>query len=431
MATGRQRGNKVFYGWWVVLAAGVGLLLSVGAVLFFTFGVFLKQLSQEFGWSRAQISFAFTLSALGITLAAPFLGWLVDRFGARRVILPATLLFGMGVLSLYFLSAHLWHFYAIYLLLGVVGSGTTPVPYSKIISQWFDQKRGLALGLAAAASALGAFIMPSLAQALITMVGWRGAYVLLGLLAMGVTLPMVGLFLKETPQMMGLLPDGGTSSHAEAAKPSGQEPGLSCREAWHTGTFWLLVSAFFLMSVSLAGCLIHLVPMLTDRGFSAQSAALATSLFGGGILLGRIGAGYALDRFLASYVAVCFFCGTTLGIFLLWNGVAGGLVFLAAVLTGLGQGAEFDLMAYLVSRYFGLRAFGEIYSYTLAAFTLGGVVGPLLMGAGFDATGSYSLVLGGFVMATLLAAGLMIQLGPYRVWEVDVEPVVAAGVSRV
>ena len=122
--------------------------------------------------------------------------------------------------------------------------------------------------------------MPSLAQALITMVGWRGAYVLLGLLAMGVTLPMVGLFLKETPQMMGLLPDGGTSSHAEAAKPSGQEPGLSCREAWHTGTFWLLVSAFFLMSVSLAGCLIHLVPMLTDRGFSAQSAALATSLFG-------------------------------------------------------------------------------------------------------------------------------------------------------
>src|SRR5712691_1797048 len=185
------------------------------------------------------------------------------------------------------------------------------------------------------------------------------------------------------------------------------------------------------MSVSLAGCLIHLAPMLTDRGFSAQSAALATSLFGGGILLGRVGAGYALDRFLAVHVAVCFFCGTTLGIFLLWNGVAGGLVFLAAVLVGLGQGAEFDLMAYLVSRYFGLRAFGEIYSYTFAAFTLGGVVGPLLMGAGFDATGSYSLVLGGFVMATLLAAGLMTQLGPYRVWEVDVEPVVAAGVSRV
>jgi MFS family permease len=177
MATGRQRGNKVFYGWWVVLAAGVGLLLSVGPVLLFTFGVFLKQLSQEFGWSRAQISLAFTLNALGMTLAAPFLGWLIDRFGARRVILPAALAFGVGVLSLYFLSAHLWHFYAIYLLLGVVGSGTTPVPYSKIISQWFDQKRGLALGLAAAASALGAFIMPSLAQAFITMVGWRGAYV--------------------------------------------------------------------------------------------------------------------------------------------------------------------------------------------------------------------------------------------------------------
>ena len=196
---------------------------------------------------------------------------------------------------------------------------------------------------------------------------------------------------------------------------------MSSREAWHTGTFWLMVGAFFLMSVSLAGCLIHLVPMLTDRGFSAQSAALATSLFGGGILLGRIGAGYALDRFFAPSVAVCFFCGATLGIVLLCGGVTGSLAFVAAVLVGLGVGAEFDIMPYAVSRYFGLRAFGEIYSYTLATFTLGGVVGPPLMGMGFDATGSYSLVLATFVVAALTAAGLMTRLGPYQVWETAAE----------
>jgi MFS family permease len=111
-----------------------------------------------------------------------------------------------------------------------------------------------------------------------------------------------------------------------------------------------------------------------------------------------------------------------LGIFLLWSGAVGGLAFVAAVLVGLGQGAEFDIMAYMVSRYFGLRAFGEIYSYAFAAFTLGGVIGPLLMGIGFDATGSYSLVLAGFVVATLMAAGLMTQLGPYRLWEPAAEP---------
>jgi len=199
MTTARQKSGKVFYGWWIVLVAGTGLSVHSAPIMGFTLGVFLKSFSQEFSWSRTQISLAFTLSALGMTLVAPFLGWLVDRVGARRVILPATVLFGVGVLSLYFLSAHLWHFYAVFLFTGVVGSGTTPVPYSKVISQWFDRQRGLALGLAMVGSSAGVFVMPSLAQALITSVGWRYAYVFLGLLALGITLPVVGLFLTETP----------------------------------------------------------------------------------------------------------------------------------------------------------------------------------------------------------------------------------------
>src|SRR5262249_3196910 len=135
----------------------------------------------------------------------------------------------------------------------------------------------------------------------------------------------------------------------------------------------------------------------------------------------RVGAGYLLDRFFAPYVAIGFFCGFALGIFLLWSGAVGGLVFIAVALVGLGLGAEVDLMAYMVSRYFGLRAFGEIYSYAFAAFTLGAVIGPLLMGVSFDSTGSYGSVLAGFVVATLMAAGLMTQLGPYQVWEATAE----------
>ncbi len=417
----KQQRGKVFYGWWIVLASGVGLALHYGPLIVGTFGIFLKPLSQEFGWSRAQISFAFSLSALGITVTLPLIGRLVDRFGARKVILPAVLLFGVGVLSLSFLSVHLWHFYVIYLLIGVVGSGTTPVPYAKVISRWFDRRRGLALGLSVAAIAVGGSIMPSLAQALITAIGWRYAYVLLSLVAIGVVIPVVGLLLKETPQLMGLAPDGEAVGRAEGTAHSNHEEGFSLREAWQTGTFWLMVSAFFFVSVSFHGCIIHLVPMLTDRGLSAQEAALGASLLGGGILLGRVTTGYLLDRFFASSVAVCFFGATTLGVILLWSGAAGNLAFLAAVLVGLGQGAELDLIPYLVSRYFGLRAFGEIYGYAFAVFTLGGVVGPLLMGMGFDATGSYQLVLGVFAVATLTAAGLMTRLGPYRVWEPAVE----------
>ena len=428
MTTARQTSEKVFHGWWVVLVAGVGLSLSYGPIIVGTFGVFLKPLSQEFGWSRAGISLAFALANLVLSGALPLIGRVVDRLGARKVLLPSALIFGLGVMSFYFLSASLWHFYVLYLLLGV-SSGNTPA-YSKVISCWFDHKRGLALGLAMAGIGLGAFIMPPLAQALITGVGWRHAYVLLGLLVIGITIPVVGLFLQETPQRMRLLPDGETVIHTRAAKPSGQEPGLSCQEAWHTGAFWLMVSAFFLQSVGFHGYFIHLVPLLTDRGVSAQSAALVMSLGAVGGMLGRVGGGYLLDRCFAPYVAVCFFCGSALGLFILWSGAVGGLAFVAAFLGGLGVGAEFDIIAYMVSRYFGLRAFGEIYGYVFAAFTLGGVIGPPLMGIGFDSTGSYSPVLGGFVVTTLMAVGLMTQLGPYRVWKADVEPVIAAGVSR-
>src|SRR3954451_5813508 len=119
-----QTSNKIFYGWWIVLVAAVGLSMSYGPIVTFTFGVFFKPLSQEFGWTRAQVSLAFSLSLLVISFASPFVGRLVDRFGARRVIVPSVLLFGLALISFSLLSANLWHLYAIYLVLGIVGGGT-------------------------------------------------------------------------------------------------------------------------------------------------------------------------------------------------------------------------------------------------------------------------------------------------------------------
>jgi MFS family permease len=330
------------------------------------------------------------------------------------VIVPSVLLFGLGLISFALLSPRLWHLYAIYLVLGVVGGGTAPVPYSNVLAHWFDKRRGLALGVAMVGLGLGAFIMPSLAQRLIDVGGWRWAYICIGLMVMLVAIPVVALFLKETPHMLGLTPDGEPTERRTAET---RKEGLAFLEARRTSTFWIMLGSFFLMSASVHGCLIHLVPLLTDRGISPQSAALAASLLGGALLLGRVGAGYLLDHFFASAVASTFFCGAAFGFVLLWSGMTGSLAFAAAFLVGLGMGAEGDIIAYLVSRYFGLRAFGEIYGYAFAAFTLGGVVGPLLMGVGFDTTGSYRFVLGIFVLASLSAAVLMTRLGPYRLWE--------------
>jgi MFS family permease len=414
MRTIPQTNTRLFFGWWIVFVAAIGLFMGYGPIVTFTFGVFFKPLSQEFGWSRAQVSLAFSLSLFVMSLAFPVVGRLVDRLGARKVIVPSVLLFGLGLISFALLSPRLWHLYAIYLVLGVVGGGTAPVPYSNVLAHWFDKRRGLALGVAMVGLGLGAFIMPSLAQRLIDVGGWRWAYICIGLMVMLVAIPVVALFLKETPHMLGLTPDGEPTERRTAET---RKEGLAFLEARRTSTFWIMLGSFFLMSASVHGCLIHLVPLLTDRGISPQSAALAASLLGGALLLGRVGAGYLLDHFFASAVASTFFCGAAFGFVLLWSGMTGSLAFAAAFLVGLGMGAEGDIIAYLVSRYFGLRAFGEIYGYAFAAFTLGGVVGPLLMGVGFDTTGSYRFVLGIFVLASLSAAVLMTRLGPYRLWE--------------
>jgi MFS family permease len=415
----RREHSRIFYGWWIVLVAAIGMFMGYGAIFSFTFGVFITPVGREFEWSRSAISIAYALSLVAYAAATPFIGRLVDRLGARKVIVPSVMLFGLGLISMYFLTASLLQFFVVYIYLGLVGGGSAAVPYSSVISHWFDRKRGLALGLAMVGVGLSTFIMPSLSHTLIGAFGWRSAYVLLGLAVMVVTIP-VGFFLKERPEMMGLSPDGGDV----AAKGMGNssKEGMNGREALRDSTFWLLFGAVFLVAMSVIGCLIHLVPMLTDRGISAQSAAFATSLLGGAVIPGRVGSGYLLDRVHASYVAACFFSAAAVGILILLSGMSGFTVFVAAALVGLGMGAEGELIAYLVGRYFGLLSFSEVYGYALISFTLGGIVGPLVMGIVFDATGSYRFALGLFLLATIAGTGLMTRLGPYRVWQSLPEP---------
>lgn len=425
MSTKPPRGGRFFPGWWMVLVAASGMAVGYGPVIIFTFSVFLSALSQEFAWSRTELSFAYSLAMLGMSGVLPFVGRLVDRYGARRVILPSVLIFGGSLISCVGLSTRLWHFYAMYLLLGISGAGTY-LPYFNVIPQWFNKQRGLALGLAATGIGLGQFTMPSLAQFFILTWEWRIAYLSLGLIVIGVAIPLIGLFLIERPQELGLLPDDDPEPDGDPALQNDQLQGLRGSEAWRTAAFWLMCSSFFFIVASLNGCLVHLVAMLTDQGVSAQRAAFVVSLFGGVTIVGRIVGGYLMDRFFAPLVAACFFCGAAVGIALLWSSAGGAVAFVAALLMGLGWGVEADVMPYLVSRYFGLRAFGEIYAYIILSYTLGGAVGPLVMGIGFDVTGSYQLVLSVFIVASLVAAGLLTRLGPYRRWEAVAKPAVTS-----
>jgi len=404
---------RFFYGWWIVLVSGIGLGLGYAPIIVYSIGVFIKPLAQELHSNRASVSFAFTLANLMATISAPLTGRLADRFGARRVILIAAAIFGLLLTSAPLLSAKLWSLYIFYGLLGFVGNGTAPIPYGRIISRWFDRHRGLALGFTLFGIGCGAILMPALSQRLIVLLGWRYTYAIMGLLVLVVSLPVVGLFLKESPEEMGLLTDGATVAKNAAQKQNSEE-GLTWREARRTATFWIMVGAVFLVGASVHGCVLHLAPMLSDQGVSPQRVALAITVLGSALMIGRVLSGYLLDRFFAPRVAMCIFGAAACGIVLLRAAAGTQLVFPAAFLIGLGMGAEVDIIAYLTSRYFGLRAFGEIYGYAFASYTLAGALGPWFMGLGFDRFGSYSFILVGLFLATLIAVVLLTRLGPYR-----------------
>ncbi|MGB7845338.1 MAG: MFS transporter [Candidatus Acidiferrum sp.] len=284
------------------------------------------------------------------------------------------------------------------------------------MSHWFNRRRGLCLGLMMLGIGVGAIVVPFAAQRLIAMFGWRAAYAICGGAVLVIALPLAAAFLRNDPKDKGLLPDG-IAEADENAQPKergrASVEGLTWQETWHSSTFWLLVTSFFLAGASLHACVLHMPALLTDRGVSAQGAAAASSVVGFALMIARVGTGYLLDRFFAPRLAAFFFCAAAAGIGVLLFGAAGKIALGAGFLIGMGMGAEGDIIAYSLSRYFGLKAFGTAFGYAFGAFVLAGALGALLMGVGFDFTRSYTVPLAGFFVTMLMAAGLMTRLGPY------------------
>ena len=199
---------RLFYGWWVVLISALALFLGPIPITVFSFGVFLKPLIQEFHEGRGAVSLAFTLHNAIVAFSMPVAGRVIDRFGARRVILASASMVGLILPSSYFCSGKIWHLYAFYLAVGIAGAGTAPVSYSDVISHWFDRYRGLALGFMLLGLGAGALIMPSAAHYITARLGWRFAFGIIGTTILVVNVPVLTRFLKERPEPMGLFPDG-------------------------------------------------------------------------------------------------------------------------------------------------------------------------------------------------------------------------------
>jgi predicted MFS family arabinose efflux permease len=397
---GRSLESSLSYpGWRVGIASSACVFAGFASLLVYTFGVFLKPLAESFGWSRGSVSAAFGFAALSVAACSPGLGWLLDRFPARRIIIPCFTVFGVAFMLLSRLTPPIWHLYALFIALGIVGNGTAHLAFARVLSTWFFERRGLAFAILLGGGAFGAMVLPLVAQGLIDSAGWRNAFLYLGAMALvvGVTL---GFSIRENRQ------------HPQ--HETVHRSGASLGEGLRSRSFWIIIAVLFLVSVCQNGTIAHLSALLTDRGVTPDRAALAVSVLGGAVLVGRLATGALLDRFFAPRVAFVLLLLSAVGTAVLATASSLPVAIFGAALIGAGMGGEGDVTPYLLTRYFGLRAFSTLYGLSWTAYAIAGAVGPVLMGKVYDATGSYTRLLMVLAGVGVVAALLMVTLPKYR-----------------
>jgi MFS family permease len=389
-----------YYGWRVVLAACLGVMAGFGSLFVYTFSVFVKPLAAEFGWSREAISSGFAIAAVTLGVISPLLGRWIDRFGPRRIILACMTIYGCAIASLSLLRSGLWQFYVTCFVLGIVGNGAAHLAYSRSISTWFQRRLGTALAFVMVGAGLGAMILPVVAQSIISGAGWRVAYASLGGLALLLGLPLSWRYIRERGDVGN---NPAPVTHA----------GMTWQEGLRSFSFWIITAILFVSSISMNGAITHLSALLTDQGLTVGNAALCASVLGGSSLFGRIVVGWLMDRFFGPRVAFVINLITALGIFLLARAASFPAGCAAAALIGVGAGGEAAITPYLLTRYFGLRAFSTLYGLTWTFYAAAGAIGPVILGRAFDATGSYTSLLSLLAMALGLAAVTNLLLPRY------------------
>jgi MFS family permease len=407
--------TRLFYGWWVVFAACLGMLLgSYSTLIGVTFALFVKPLEAAFGWSRTEIALALTISNSVIVVAAPLIGEATDRYGARAVLLVSMALLGFSISALSQLNGSLLQLYGLYLVIAIAGAGTIPTTFSRVLLDWFDRKRGLALGIALSGIGAAGILLPPAIQSFISTLGWSCTYLAMSGIVLFAAWPVVFFLFKEHPSAMGLYPDGEKPPFGISTVAQESVLGLSFRESLGSREFGLIAFGILCLGLGGTGVLIHLPAMMTDRGMTPAEAALTFSLFGATLIIGRVSCGWFVDRFFAPRVAIFYLSGPVIGIAILLITDDVTLMPLAAMFLGLGLGAEFDLLSYFISRYLGLRCYGKSYGLMYSAFSIGAGAGPLIMGLSYDRSGDYTLGLSACLATVCIAIFLISRLGEYR-----------------
>jgi len=386
------------------IAAWIGMAIGPNSMVSAPMSLFIKPLTTEFHLSRTAISALLLISPWANALFSPSAGRWMDRWGLRRVLLPGALLFALASMARGLVTSP-WQLALGFFVVSLASAMNSSVGYAKLVSLWFSRHRGIVLGCAIALGAgLASASVPQIVRIVIAHHGWRVAYAVLGGFILILPLPALFFLMREPIR---------TETAEQLRQAEAELPGLTRAEAIRTRTFWLIFFAILLASMALIGTTAHAVPLLTERGFSSLIGTTVVSCFFFGGVAGQLTSGFIADRVDSQRVVLPYFASALVGAMIVHRATSTPVLLGGALFMGLGQGAEIAFAAYLTSRYFGLRAYGSIYSVLYAASNIGIGIGLMTMGLVHDHVGTYRPMAYVFGAALLVATLCIALLGPY------------------
>ena len=387
--------QRLFYGW-VIVATMFAINFSTMATGTLNYGLFVLPMQRELALSRATFGWMQTTRRLSAGVLSFAVGKLIDRYGARVYIPLSALLIG-GCLLLVSFSSQAWQFILLFGMIGVSGlAAPNGIVTSVPVAKWFVRRRGKALALATAGLGIGGIIFMPITQWLIDGYGWRGAWQILALAFLLISMPLAAVFLRRQPEDMGLTVDGGPpaqgvvgSAGARGASASGDEQTWTVREALRTGTMWKLIAVFALSGVAQGGASFHRIPYFVEKGYDAQLVSWSFAADAGGAAALALASGWLADRIPIRFLAAGSFSGFIVAILLMIYVAAAEMMFLSTIVFGCSVGIGMIVHGYIFAAYYGRAFLGAIRGIVMPINLLSAGLGAPLVGYLHDYTGTY------------------------------------------